>query len=96
VLIEGLWPKRRVMEVYLNIIEWGPGIFGAEAAALHWFGKPASRLSPMEAARLAAILPNPSRYRARPAGPYVLGRGFTISARARSVDLNGDDRCAKP
>lgn len=96
VLIEGLWPKRRVMEVYLNVIEWGPGIFGAEAAARHWFGKPASRLSAMEAARLAAILPNPARYKARPPGPYVIGRGYTISARANSVDLNGDDRCAKP
>jgi monofunctional glycosyltransferase len=96
VLIEGLWPKRRVMEMYLNIVEWGPGIFGAEAASRHWFGKSASRLSSMEAARLAAILPNPARYRARPPGPYVMGRGYTISARAGSVDLNGDDRCAKP
>lgn len=96
ILMEGLWPKRRIMEVYLNVIEWGPGIFGAEAAALHWFGKSASRLSPLEAARLAAILPNPNRYRANPPGPYVNGRGYTIQARANSVDLNGDDRCAKP
>lgn len=96
VLIETLWPKRRVMEVYLNIIEWGPGIFGAEAAARHWFKKPASRLTQMEAARLAAILPNPLRYRANPPGPYVNGRGYTIAARANNVDLNGDDRCAKP
>ncbi len=96
VLIEGLWSKRRTMEVYLNIIEWGPGVFGAEAAARHWFRKPASRLTQMEAARLAAILPNPARYRANPPGPYVNGRGYTIAARANSVDLNGDDRCAKP
>lgn len=96
VLMETFWPKRRIMEVYLNVIEWGPGIFGAEAAARHWFGKTAARLSPMEAARLAAILPNPNRYRANPPGPYVNGRGYTIQARANSVDLNGDDRCAKP
>lgn len=96
VLIESLWPKRRIMEVYLNVIEWGPGVFGAEAAARRWFGKPAARLSPMEAARLAAILPNPTRYRANPPGPYVASRSYTIAARANSVDLNGDDRCAKP
>jgi monofunctional biosynthetic peptidoglycan transglycosylase len=96
VLIEGLWSKRRTMEVYLNIIEWGPGVFGAEAAARHWFRKPASRLTQIEAARLAAILPNPARYRANPPGPYVNGRSYTIAARANSVDLNGDDRCAKP
>lgn len=96
VLIETLWPKRRIMEVYLNVIEWGPGVFGADAAARKWFGKPASRLSRLEAARLAAILPNPRRYRANPPGPYVNARGYTISARAQNVDLNGSDRCARP
>lgn len=95
-LIETLWPKRRIIEVYLNVIEWGPGVFGADAAARNWFGKPASSLTRLEAARLAAILPNPKRYRANPPGPYVNSRGHTISARARSVDLNGNDRCAKP
>jgi monofunctional biosynthetic peptidoglycan transglycosylase len=95
-LIELFWPKRRIMEVYLNVVEWGPGVFGAEAAARHWFRKPASRLSQLEAARLAAILPNPIRYRANPPGPYVNGRSYTISARANNVDLYGDDRCAKP
>jgi len=95
-LIETLWPKRRIMEVYLNVIEWGPGVFGADAAAQKWFRKPASRLTRLEAARLAAILPNPKRYRANPPGPYVNGRGYTISARAQSVDLNGSDRCARP
>jgi monofunctional biosynthetic peptidoglycan transglycosylase len=91
VLIETFWPKRRIMEVYLNVIEWGPGIFGAEAASRHWFGKSASRLSAMEAARLAAILPAPKRYRASPAGPYVNGRGYTIAARANY----SDDRCIR-
>jgi len=95
-MIEGLWPKRRIMEVYLNVIEWGPGIFGAEAAARKWFGKSASKLTRLEAARLAAILPSPKRYRANPPGPYVNDRGYTISARASNVDLNGVDRCAKP
>ncbi len=57
--IDFAWPKRRVIEVYLNIAEWGEGIFGAEAAAQHHFGKPASRLTPAEAARLAGALPNP-------------------------------------
>ena len=95
-LIEVFWPKRRIMEVYLNVIEWGPGVFGAEAAARHWFRKPASRLTRIEAARLAAILPNPNRYRANPPGPYVDGRSYTIAARADSVDLYGDDRCARP
>lgn len=96
VLIEGLWPKQRIMEVYLNVIEWGPGVFGADAAARKWFRKPASKLTQWEAARLAAILPNPKRYKANPPGPYVNSRGYTISARANSVDLNGADRCAKP
>jgi monofunctional biosynthetic peptidoglycan transglycosylase len=95
-LIEVFWPKRRIMEVYLNVIEWGPGVFGAEAAARHWFRKPASRLTRIEAARLAAILPNPNRYRANPPGPYVNGRSYTIAARADSVNLYGDDRCARP
>lgn len=57
--IDLAWPKRRVIEVYLNIAEWGPGLFGAEAAAQRHFGKPASRLTPAEAARLAGALPNP-------------------------------------
>jgi monofunctional biosynthetic peptidoglycan transglycosylase len=59
VLLEALWPKRRILEVYLNIVELGPGIFGVEAASQRYFGKPASRLGAAEAARLAAILPNP-------------------------------------
>lgn len=90
-LIELVWPKRRIMEVYLNIIEWGPGVFGAEAASRHWFRKSAAKLTPLEAARLAAILPNPNRYRAYPPGPYVADRGYTIAARANSVDA----RCAR-
>lgn len=54
-----VWSKRRMMEIYLNIVEWGPGVFGAEAAAQHWFGVPASKLSRRQAALMAAALPNP-------------------------------------
>ena len=57
--IDFVWPKQRVMEVYLNVAEWGPGIYGAEAAARHHFGKPAAKLTRAEAALLAAVLPNP-------------------------------------
>ncbi len=65
--IDLVWPKRRIIEVYLNIAEWGPGIYGAEAAARHYFHKPAAKLSRYEAAVLAAVLPNPlERSVARP------------------------------
>ena len=61
-MIEGSWDKRRILEVYLNVVEWGDGIFGAEAAARYYFGVPASQLNAEQAARLAAYLPNPKRY----------------------------------
>lgn len=71
--LDAAWPKRRVLEVYLNIAEWGEGIFGAEAAARQAFGKSAARLSPMEAALLATALPNPLRRNAsRPASYHRL------------------------
>ena len=73
-LIELIWSKERIMEVYLNSIEMGPGIYGAEAASLYWFKKPAAKLTKQEAAAIAAILPNPLRYKARPATPYIQGR----------------------
>ncbi len=73
-LIELLWSKERIMEVYLNSIEMGNGIYGAEAASQYWFKKPASRLSQQEAAAIAAILPNPRRYRANPASNYIQSR----------------------
>jgi len=70
--------KRRILELYLNVVEWGEGIFGIEVAAQHYYSKPASALSPQEAARLAAVLPNPRRY--RPTGPskYVEKRATII------------------
>ena len=73
-LIELVWSKERIMEVYLNSIEMGNGIYGIEAASQYWFKKPASRLSQQEAAAIAAILPNPKRYRANPASNYIQSR----------------------
>lgn len=74
VLIEALWSKQRILEVYLNIVELGPGIYGVEAAAQEYFRKPASELTANEAARLAAVLPNPKRWSAASPGPYVVSR----------------------
>ena len=70
-LIETFWSKERILEVYLNSIEMGKGIYGAEAAAQHWFGKSAANLSIYEAAAIAAVLPNPREYRANPASNYI-------------------------
>jgi monofunctional biosynthetic peptidoglycan transglycosylase len=74
VLIEALWSKRRILEVYLNIAQFGRGVYGAEAAAQSFFGKPAARLTRAESARLAAVLPNPERRRVDAPGSYVLQR----------------------
>ena len=73
-LIELVWSKERIIEVYLNSIEMGNGIYGVEAAAQHWFKKPAVKLSRYEAAAIAAILPNPRIYRANPASNYIQSR----------------------
>jgi len=79
------WPKRRIIEVYLGIAEWGPGLYGAEAAARAHFGKSARALSRREAARLAAVLPSPRRWSAVKPGPYVQKRAATIAARAGAL-----------
>ncbi|EGV43209.1 monofunctional biosynthetic peptidoglycan transglycosylase [Bizionia argentinensis JUB59] len=73
-LIELIWTKERIMEVYLNSIEMGNGIYGAGAAAKYWYGKSAAKLTAMEAASIAAILPSPLRYKAQPASNYIAGR----------------------
>ena len=73
-LIEILWSKERILEVYLNSIEMGNGIYGAEAAAQHWFRKPAAKLSASEAASIAAILPNPRKYKAVNSSGYIQKR----------------------
>ncbi len=78
-LIELIWSKERIMEVYLNSVEMGKGVYGAEAAAQHWFKKPASNLRKQEAAAIAAVLPNPLRYRANPATNYIQRRKNWIS-----------------
>lgn len=73
-LIEICWSKERIMEVYLNSIEMGNGIYGAEAAAQYWFKKPAEKLNKDESAAIAAVLPNPLRYIANPPGAYIQKR----------------------
>ncbi|WP_299223404.1 monofunctional biosynthetic peptidoglycan transglycosylase [uncultured Psychroserpens sp.] len=70
-LIELIWSKERIMEVYLNSIEMGPGVYGAEAAAQYWFKKSATQLTKHEAAAIASILPNPLRYKANPTTSYI-------------------------
>ncbi|MBL8548862.1 MAG: monofunctional biosynthetic peptidoglycan transglycosylase [Hyphomonadaceae bacterium] len=92
-LIETLWSKRRIMEAYLNAIEWGDGLFGAEAAARARFGVSASELTPLQAARMAAVLPNPNAWRADRPGPYVRERTGVIQARARVVGREGLADC---
>lgn len=73
-LIEIIWSKERILEVYLNSIEMGPNVYGVEAAAQHWFNKSAANLNAYEAAAIASILPNPRNYRANPASSYIQKR----------------------
>lgn len=87
VLMEGLWGKRRILEVYLNVVEWGPGVYGAEAAARRSFGASAAALDPDEAALLAAALPAPRRFDPGAPSPALRRRAATIAARARAVAL---------
>lgn len=82
-LIELCWSKKRIMTVYLNIVELGPGIYGAEAAGKSFFRKPAARLSPSDAALLAAVLPSPIRYSARKPGPFVRERQAWVQRQMR-------------
>ncbi|MGQ4878841.1 monofunctional biosynthetic peptidoglycan transglycosylase [Billgrantia sp. LNSP4103-1] len=85
VLIEALWPKQRILEVYLNIVEWDQGVFGLEAAGRHYFGVPADRLSEVHASRLAAILPNPREWDASRPGPHVERRSQWIRLQMRNL-----------
>ena len=73
-LLEIFWNKRRILETYLNVVEFGDGVYGVEAAAQRYFNKPASKLNASEAALLAAILPSPRRYSVKSPGPYVRER----------------------
>ena len=84
-LIELAWGKRRIMEIYLNVAEWGPGVYGAEAASRHYFHKPAEALNPEEAVRLAAALPDPLDWSPRRPGRRLLARGAAIRANLPGV-----------
>jgi len=92
-LIEQIWGKRRIMEVYLNIAETGIGTYGAEAAAQRYFGHSARSLTPIEAARIAAVLPLPKKRGAVTPKGYTRRYGGAIAARARIVARDGLDRC---
>ena len=85
--LELLLDKRRILEIYLNHVEWGEGVFGAQAAARHYFRVDAQRLDAIAAARLAVMLPAPKRFEKNPGSGYVLGRAATIAARMPAVDL---------
>ncbi|HXV01112.1 MAG TPA: monofunctional biosynthetic peptidoglycan transglycosylase [Caulobacteraceae bacterium] len=93
VLIESFWGKRRIMEVYLNTVEMGPGVYGVEAAARRNFGVTAAELTPGEASRLAAVLPSPLKWSALDPGPYVLRRSGRIDASQGTVRADGLADC---
>jgi monofunctional biosynthetic peptidoglycan transglycosylase len=86
-LLEQLLSKQRILEIYLNSVEWGEGVFGAEAAAQHYFRKPASKLSAYEAARLAVMLPRPKFFEKTPNSGYLNSRAGTIVARMPDAQL---------
>lgn len=92
-IIESFWGKARIMDAYLNIAEWGDGIYGAEAAAQARFGVSAADLSPYQAALLASVLPNPNAWRVDPPGNYVSGRASTIQQRMGIVQRDGLAAC---
>ncbi len=86
-MLETCLPKRRILEIYLNSVEWGEGVFGAQAAAQHYFRKPAAQLTPWEAARLAVMLPRPRYFEKLPNSPYLAERSEVIMGRMNSVVL---------
>jgi len=89
-----IWSKRRIMEVYLNVVEWDNGVYGAEAASRHHFKRQAGDLTPGQAALLAATLPNPRGWNAGRPGPYVSGRANTIARRVEQLGPFLD--CVRP
>ena len=90
VLIEALWGKKRIMEVYLNVVEMGPGLYGAEAASQVDFGHSARKMSTSEATRLVAILPNPLKYNAVEPGKYVQRRAGRVAGQVGVVRADSD------
>ena len=93
VLIEAIWGKRRIMEVYLNTVEMGPGLYGVEAASQRYFHESAKALDPFQAARLIAILPSPLKWQAIDPGPYVRRRDRRIDAAEGTVRREGEAGC---
>lgn len=89
VLIEALWPKTRILEVYANVAEFGDGVYGGQAAARRYWGKDAAGLTASESARLAAVLPAPRRYSAHRPGPYVQRRAANIQRQVRQIGGTG-------
>ncbi|MBL0142288.1 MAG: monofunctional biosynthetic peptidoglycan transglycosylase [Betaproteobacteria bacterium] len=87
VMMENVMDKRRILEIYLNVIEWGDGVFGAEAAARHYFGVGAGALTPAQAARLAAMVPNPRFYDRNRTAPWLEKKTQIIMARMDSADV---------
>jgi len=88
ILIEIFWPKERIMEVYLNSIEMGNGVYGAQAASRHWYSKDVNQLTKREAAGIAAILPNPRKYEASYSSAYINKRKSRIVSAMRRVKLD--------
>jgi len=84
-MLEKMMSKRRILEIYLNVIEWGEGVYGAEAAARHYFKSSAAKLGPYQAARLAAMVPRPRYFEKRPNSPYLARHAATIEARMVQV-----------
>lgn len=94
-LIESLWSKHRILEVYLNIVEWDDGVYGAEAAARHHFHKSAAALTRREAALLAVVLPSPRNWSPSRPGPYVARRAGVIERRMAVVRRDGLADCVR-
>jgi monofunctional biosynthetic peptidoglycan transglycosylase len=86
-MLESMLGKQRILEIYLNNVEWGEGVFGAEAAAQHYFRKPAARLNAMEAARLAVMLPRPKYFETHTGSGYLASRARTIAVRMGGVEV---------
>lgn len=86
-MLEGLLSKDRILDIYLNNVEWGEGVFGAQAAARHYFHVDAGQLGAMQAARLAVMLPAPKRFEQNPGSSYILGRSGMIAARMGGVEI---------
>lgn len=85
--LEAILGKQRILAIYLNSVEWGEGVFGADAAAHRYFAIDAARLGPQQSAQLAVMLPAPKRFEKRPGSPYVVGRAATVAARMGQIDV---------